>query len=239
MTQATKRRELLGVLGGLGPIASAEFLRTVYETCAPAREQNAPRVVLYSDPTFPDRTETLLAGGDAELLAPLADALLRLRALGAARTVICCVTMHHLLPQLEEGLRREVWSLLDAAYDELLRERRRALLVCTTGTRRLEIFERHPRWKEARELLVMPRGDDQALIHELIYRVKRNQNVGRVARDLRALLDKYRVEAFVAGCTEIHVLAKHFICAGGEDEGGYRCIDPLTGIARELAKESI
>ena len=43
----------------MGPVASAvaEFVRTVYELAAVELEQDAPVVILYSDPTVPDRTE--------------------------------------------------------------------------------------------------------------------------------------------------------------------------------------
>ena len=56
------KKRVLGVVGGAGPLASAEFIKTIYECSLGEREQEAPVVLLYSDPTFPDRTEALLAG---------------------------------------------------------------------------------------------------------------------------------------------------------------------------------
>jgi hypothetical protein len=46
------------------------------------------------------------------------------------------------------------------------------------------------------------------------------------------LLDKYRVDSFVAGCSEIHLLAKQYAATGGRDA----CLDPLMIIAREMAE---
>ena len=56
--------DVLGVVGGLGPLVSAEFLKAIYEHTSWTREQDAPRVLLYSDPTFVDRTTALLSGAD-------------------------------------------------------------------------------------------------------------------------------------------------------------------------------
>jgi aspartate racemase len=229
-------KPLIGVVGGLGPLASAEFLKTVYEQSLGEREQTAPRVVLWSDPSFPDRTETLLAGGGDVLLRQLVEALEGLRSLGAGRIVICCMTMHHLLPRLPGELLRSVWSLVDVVHADLLRRRARHLLVCTSGARRLELFEGHPDWKLSADYFVMPDEGDQAQIHDLIYRVKRNEAPRRLVPDLRRLLAKYEVDSFIAGCTEIHLLAKEFDAAHGER---YGCLDPLTIIAREVAKEDL
>ena len=49
-------RTILGILGGMGPLASAEFVRSVYELNVQTKEQASPVCVLYSDPTIPDRT---------------------------------------------------------------------------------------------------------------------------------------------------------------------------------------
>src|SRR5689334_6778827 len=59
---STIEREVWGVLGGLGPLASAEFLATIYEHADASEEQRLPAVLLFSDPAIPDRTEALLCG---------------------------------------------------------------------------------------------------------------------------------------------------------------------------------
>ena len=60
-------------------MASAEFLKTIYEYGIGENEQDAPIVVMYSDPTFPDRTDSFLAGEDELLLARLTAAFRAIR----------------------------------------------------------------------------------------------------------------------------------------------------------------
>ena len=107
----------LGVLGGMGPLSSAEFVRTIYEHARGAREQDDPVVFLYSDPTLPDRTEAFLGGREEQVLAPLQAALGRLVEMGAERLVVCCMTAHHVFPGLPAELRARLVSLVDVAVE--------------------------------------------------------------------------------------------------------------------------
>ncbi|MEK6283060.1 MAG: amino acid racemase [Acidobacteriota bacterium] len=226
---------LLGIVGGIGPLASAEFLKTIYERSQGESEQASAKVVMYSDPTFPDRTETLLAGADAVLLEKLIEALECLRRLSVSRIVICCVTIHHLLPRLRDDLREPIWSLLDLIFRHVSLSRERHLLLCSSGTRKLGVFQNHAQWQALKDQFILPDEDDQTLIHQLIYRIKQRHDPRRLIRTLECLLAKYKANSFIAGCTEIHLLAKHY-----EKENGsrreYGCVDPLTIIAKEVAQ---
>jgi aspartate racemase len=228
---------LLGIVGGLGPLASAEFLKTIYEQWFGATEQEMPRVVVYSDPNFLDRTAGLLNGGEDVLLNQLVDALIRLRSIGATRFVICCVTIHPVLARVPADLRHRVTSLIDVLFDELAATRERHLLLCTTGSRELRTFEKHERYPQTSRLLVLPDEMDQREVHRMIYDLKRGQNVREQIPFVEDLLGKYNVRSFIAGCTEIHLLSKHFAKRRGNKPGG--CIDPLTSIARSLAQQRV
>jgi len=226
-------RNVLGILGGMGPVASAEFVRTIY-SYHQGPEQGAPAVLLYSDPAVPDRTEALLRRSDELLLKRLVESLTHLCELGATQLVICCVTSHYLLPRLPPRLRSKITSLLDTIFAGVLRSEKRHLLMCTQGTRQSRLFESHPQWEAARDRVVLARPDDQQQIHELIYRLKRNEEVDELLPLAEALLTKYRVDSFVVGCTELHLVARRLAQAGDRAQYGY--IDPLTMIAEGLAQ---
>src|SRR5437867_1665942 len=144
-------RPILGVLGGMGALASAEFLKSIYESCSGRAEQDSPVVAVYSDPAFPDRTESFILGAEDEMLERLLDALARLRRVGASRMVLCCMTIHYLLPRLPLEMRGQIISLLDVIFAEVQRSPERHLLICSTGTRNLKLFENHPSWDLAKD----------------------------------------------------------------------------------------
>jgi aspartate racemase len=78
----------LGILGGMGPLASAAFLDSVYRLNTTEPEQRSPVCVVLSDPTFPDRTAAILKGETGPLTARLAAALDRLIGMGADRILV-------------------------------------------------------------------------------------------------------------------------------------------------------
>lgn len=224
----------LGVVGGMGPLVSAEFVKTIYEYSIHGREQDSPRVLLYSDPTFPDRTSAILAGREQTLVRPLADAIECLDRAGAEQIVICCITVHQVLAALPAALGGRVRSLLDVIVEEVAASATRHLLLASSGTRKAGLFERHPGWTAIADRVVLPDSGDQDKIHEAIYRLKGNEDVAAVMPLIDRLMRKYRIESFIAGCTEMHFIAKRV--AAERRDGAPRFVDPLLTIARGLAQ---
>ena len=231
------KRPVLGVLGGMGGLASAEFVKTVYEISGEIglREQAAPAVLMYSDPAFPDRTEAFLRGETQPILARLTDALELLCGMGASRVVICCMTIHYLLPELPGALRERIISLTDVLFSSVESVKKKHLVISSIGTIKLELLQRHPRWEQARKYFVFPTEAEQRQMHDLIYEVKLNRNLVEARLFVETLLARHRVDSFIAACSEIHLLGKQF-APSGPQQRGYGCIDPLTIIARRVVE---
>lgn len=224
-------QELWGVFGGVGPIASLEFLNSIYDATGPGlREQNMPAILLLSDPRVPDRTELLLRGSGSALLGELESGLSRLVGAGATRLVICCVTLHYLVPHLPYSLRAKILSLIDVALDGVAATNLRYLMLCSEGSRKAKLFEGHLLWPVVRERIIMPSPGDQHRIHELIYKIKSGCHLDRENGLLGELFGKYRTDSYIAGCTEIHILARKYKAPASEAS-----VDPLAIIAGMIA----
>lgn len=221
----------------MGPLASAEFLKTIYECSGGESEQDFPLVVLLSDPTFPDRTDAFLAGDYDVVLQRLIESLHSLCNLGASKIVLCCMTIHYLLPRLPVELRSKIVSLLDVVFSNIGRTEKQHLLICSNGTRKLGLFQNHEQWELSRNYIVLPDERDQQRIHrDLIYPIKKNPDLHELFPYLDFLLKKYKVSSFIAGCSEIHLLGKYVTCSG-RTHMGYSCLDPLAIIAKEVAEQ--
>src|ERR1700727_3428269 len=59
--------KVLGVLGGMGPFASAQFMARLTLLTPAARDQDHIPAVLWSDPRVPNRTQAKVADGDDPL----------------------------------------------------------------------------------------------------------------------------------------------------------------------------
>lgn len=217
----------------MGPLASAEFIKTIYELNADGCEQQAPVCVLMSDPTFPDRTQSVLDGESDAITSRLEQSVRQLLDQGCSHVVVACITAHHFLEQLSPTVRSRIISLLDVLFEELLDSQTPHVLLCTNGTRRARILQRDLRWTEAAPNVVLLDDQDQVATHELIYRIKVNQSGSCPDEFLQYLAVKYGTTSFVAGCTEVHLLNKQLVNRGSHD-ARYRFIDPLMKLARDF-----
>src|ERR1700735_4777136 len=84
---------MLGVLGGMGPLASAQFMLRLTLLTPASRDQDHIPTVLWSDPRVPDRTRRHLAGGD-DPLPRLLRGIAGLRNAGCGAIAIPCNTAH-------------------------------------------------------------------------------------------------------------------------------------------------
>jgi aspartate racemase len=165
----------------------------------------------------------------------LIDALELLCGMGASQFVICCMTIHYLLPEVPGPLRERIVSLTDTLFSSVESLKKRHLVISSTGTMELQLLQRHPRWEHAQSYLVFPSRREQRQMHDLIYEVKRNRNLLEARMFVETLLARHGVDAFIAACSEIHLLAKQF-APSGPQQRGYGCIDPLAIIARQVVE---
>jgi aspartate racemase len=221
---------VLGVLGGMGPLASARFLENIYRHATGGREQELPRVLVDSDPGIPDRTETILAGRDGDAGGLLEARLDALRAMGATRLVVACFTAHHFLRRVRPDLRSLVVSLVTTAVAEVAGAPGTFLLLCTDGSRRAGIFPREDGWPRVAHRVVLPDEIGQRSIHRLIYRIKQGAPGPGVVAEVDLLRRRYECSGVILGCTEFHLVAPDLI----ERYGRPRVVDALLSVAEHL-----
>ena len=226
----------LGILGGLGPLASAEFLKTIYEcNLTGGLEQESPKCILYSDPTFPDRTDAILGGAEDLIVELLTKSLENLCQMGVSRIVIVCITMHYFLPKVPIFLRGKVISLIDLIVEEVLNTEKSHLLLCSKGARQAGIFQTHQHWQLVEKYILLPNEEDQDVLQKYIYQVKINGCIEPIVNYLNSLFSKYEVDSLIAGCTELHLINKHMLLSAHKAKE--HCIfDPLIDIARNFSK---
>ena len=86
-------KSFLGVLGGMGPLATADFLRKLVRKSRADTDQEHIPVLLYGDCTTPDRTASIVAGGPSPL-PQLLDGIRFLNRNGARAICIPCNSAH-------------------------------------------------------------------------------------------------------------------------------------------------
>lgn len=99
--------EKLGIIGGMGPAATARLLSRIVELTAADRDQDHLDVTVLNRPSVPDRTAFLLGRPDAPSFVPaLVDMARDLEALGCTVLAMPCNTAHARAEEVRERLAR-------------------------------------------------------------------------------------------------------------------------------------
>ncbi|SMG60360.1 aspartate/glutamate racemase family protein [Paraburkholderia susongensis] len=132
----------LGVLGGMGPLATADFLVKVIRATPAASDQEHMPIIIHNVPQIPDRSRAYLNGSDAPW-PHLLDGLRTLEAAGAAAIAIPCNTAHVWHARLANETDLPVLHIGQAALDVLALEcpqARKVAIFATTATLKARIY---------------------------------------------------------------------------------------------------
>lgn len=109
---------MLGVLGGMGPLATVDFMRKLIALTPAGRDQDHVPMLVYSVPQVPDRTAAILEGGESPLAAMLRGIDV-LRRGGAQGIAIPCNTAHYWYDELVRQGGLPILHIADAACEAL------------------------------------------------------------------------------------------------------------------------
>lgn len=190
----------LGILGGVGPAATVNFLETLIAITPARRDQDHIETIVYNDPTVPDRTDAIRGDDDVrEHLVANAEALDRM---GVGRIVIASNLTHYWFDDVAAAVDAEMLHMIRAVSEEIgEQEYDRVGLLTTTTARDIGLYERFLDDAES----VYP--DEMDAVMEAIYQYK----AGHEADARRRVDDLVRelsteVDALVLGCTEFSAM---------------------------------
>lgn len=197
---------MLGVLGGMGPLASAQFMLRLTLLTPAVRDQEHVPAVLWSDPRVPDRTAARLGGGE-DPLPWLLRGIAGLEAAGCGAVAIPCNTAHGWFEAMQAATALPILHIVDAAAAELRRQGvtgGRIGVMGTAGTLAMRLYQ--ARLGALGYEVIVP---DEAAMADLVTPAIALVKANRVAEAYAPLAAAARAlaargaGAVVLGCTEI------------------------------------
>ncbi|MDO4921219.1 MAG: amino acid racemase [Phascolarctobacterium sp.] len=198
-----KNGKRLGVLGGMGPAAAAEFLRQLAAKCPAATDQEHPVVYMIGDAEIPDRGTAIFGKGPSPLPRLQAD-LLQLCAMGADILVVPCNTAHYFIDQFQEPLPK---PLIHIVGSTVLATKaiapNGAWMLSTKGTRACGLYQKYAA-KHGLKLFI-PNEEQSDKAQQVIDFVKANKlaEAGIIMRALVEELWRERDVPVMTACTEL------------------------------------
>ncbi len=201
-----KRPGWLGVLGGMGPLATADFLGKLARSTPARTDQEHIPVLLYGNCTTADRNTAALGLGTSPLPELLRGAAF-LAGQGVEAIAIPCNSAHCWYEQVAASVGPPVIHIVDACVHSLQRHNpkaRRIGVLSTEGTARMDIYPSRLRRAGLTSLLPTPEEFSQ-FVTPGIARVKAGempQAHALLDQAARRLMER-GADALVLGCTEI------------------------------------
>lgn len=208
------RQFKVGVVGGVGPAATVDFMAKIVRNTAAGRDQEHVKLVVEQNPQIPDRTENLLGDGPDPTIA-LYSTCKKLEAADADIIAIPCNTAHAFVERIQPYLSIPVVNMLYETVEHIRQhfaDRKLVGLLATSGTVKSGVY--HDVVTKAGFQLLVPDDEHQSLVMSAIYGpkgVKAGFTEGECVDDLsRALTSLARrgAEVIILGCTELPLLLK-------------------------------
>ena len=198
--------KIVGILGGMGPMSTADLMRKVTEKTPVQHEREHLRMLVDSRPQIPDRPAALLGTGPSPV-PMLQESAQMLEAWGADIIAIPCNTAHGFLADVRAAVRIEVLDMIGIVGREIAKTFPNGALIgllSTTAAQQLRIFhDRLPQFS----LVVPQAGVQEDLVAGAILQVKLEDTVEEPRRKLLEAIESLDPApgAVIAGCTEVEL----------------------------------
>ena len=206
------RQFKVGVVGGVGPAATVDFIDKIVRNTAARRDQEHIKLVVEQNPQIPDRTENLLSDGTDPTIA-LYSTCKKLEAADADIIAIPCNTAHAFVERIQPHLSIPIVNMLFETVEHIKRSFADCKLIgllATSGTIKSRVY--HDVVSKAGFELLVPDDEHQKMVMNAIYGpkgVKAGFTEGECVDDLLCALTSLverGAEVVILGCTELPLL---------------------------------
>ena len=197
-------KKVIGIIGGMGPLATADLFRKIVLNTEAANDREHLRVLMDNNTNIPDRTAAVLNGG-ADPIPEMTKSAKLLEEMGADLLVIPCNTAHCFHQAVQDAVEIPVLHMIRITAKVLKDEGVTTVgLLATDGTIACGLYEKVCR--EYGITTLCPEGEAQQGVMDLIYKGvkagKADFDATTVKNAIRSLLDQ-GAQKIILGCTEL------------------------------------
>lgn len=217
----------LGVIGGLGPLATAYFMELVTQMTDARTDQQHLEMIVYSSPSIPDRTSYILGISRDNPLPRMISLGRKLTDQGVSRIAIPCMTAHYFFEELQAGIPAPIINGVRETVLHLKEQGiRRVGIMATSGTIRAGIF-RQELEKQGMEAVIPNSWAQNDVMHLIFGNIKAGKapEMDRFFSAADALRQD-GAEAIILGCTELSLIKRDYPIGPG-------FIDAMEVLARQ------
>lgn len=199
----------LGILGGLGPMATAYLLELIIDMTDAKTDQEHLDVIVFNRPNVPDRSAFILGKSTLSPIPSMIDTAEKLEALNCSHIAMPCITAHSFLPELQESVKIPFIDMAHETAAELKKANKKNVgIMATSGTISAGTLQKA--LENAGITPHIPNDDMQQLVMEIIYDdVKAGNKVDMNKFNLVTdELISLGCDSIILGCTELSIVKR-------------------------------
>jgi aspartate racemase len=204
---------VLGIIGGMGPMASAVFYDMISSKTDASCDQENLNLILLSHAGMPDRTEAILSKDEAQIEAVrsklYADAIF-LQNAGCTAIAVTCNTAHYFVNMIEDELDIPFIHLIRETAEAVATEfaTKKVAVLATDGTIETRLYQ--DELSKRGVIAFTPKAEVQALVmHEIYECIKSGKPADEeIWQKIEEYVKAEGCEAAVLACTELSVVRK-------------------------------
>jgi len=202
----------LGILGGMGPLATANFMTQVVENTKASIDQDHLRIYMDCNSQIPPRLPPLISPDGENPTPAMRESAKKLEYMGAGLIVIPCVTAHAFYDKVIHVTRVPFLYMPEIVARACLNDfpYKTAGVLSTEGAARSRVLLGP--MDELNMPYITPDAAEQSEVARLIGEVKGGGDIMRIASDFSKVLDSMMARGadyFVLGCTELPIIGNY------------------------------
>ena len=204
-----KKDKTVGVLGGLGPMATVYFYDMVVEMTEAKRDQDHLDMIIMNRATTPDRTAYILGSSDDSPLDYIVRDAKRLEAAGADFLVLTCNTAHYFYNAIVEGLGIPLINMIEETVVHAKKKGHKKIgILATTGNINTGLYQ-DMCVKHSMDYYV-PSQPVQEMVMNIIYdqvKAGKKADMDQFSKII-GVLKAEGCDCAILGCTELSIIKK-------------------------------
>lgn len=220
-------KNAIGIIGGMGPMASQLFYKMVTEHTVAEKDQDHINLVILSDASMPDRTGAILAGEYDGPYNQLLEDAKTLENLGCKGIAITCNTAHFFADMIADKINIPILHMIKGTAAAVAEEcpGGKVGIMATDGTVQTGLYQK-ALTEQGLEPFTPCEEIQKEVMHQIYDRIKNGQNYD--AESWKKIEAEYRA----AGCSKV-LLACTELSVIKADEGLEDWfVDPMDTLAR-------
>ncbi len=228
--------KILGIIGGMGPEASAQLYMKIIKKTSVKKDQDHFRIIIDSNPKIPDRTKAILGLGESPV-PEIVQTAKNLENMGVELACIPCMTSHYFYDEIVKQVKLPIMNALEelnAYLEKNYPSVKKVGVLATTGTKNTKIFDQYLKGYT----MIYP---DETIQEENVMKAIYGEGTGiksgvLTGEPVRLLLEAGEslilkgAEVIILGCTEIGLVLN-------ENNLSFPGIDPLNVMAEAMIEK--